>query len=227
VTVRGVGRILCLVAFCAVLLGAGALYLHSRERLHRLVLAQDVAAVVHYAASGRDLNVPLRGPTSKGREGWTPLHVAIAEDLPRIVEILVRHGADVGQEDRNGYSPLLLATRFRRVDSVVVLLAGGADPNQNTTGRMTPLMYAARYGDDEVIRELIAAGADVNARNRDGWSPLMIAAAFAPSRSSLDVLLSAGADPEAVTCHGRRAVDIARQRTDAARDSIVESLQDE
>lgn len=225
-TVRAIGHVLLLIALCASLLLVGELYLYSRERVHRLVAAQDLPAIVHYAAAGGDLNVRMRGVRSKGRDGWTPLHRAIERNAPHIVEVLVRHGADVDRKDALGFSPLLMATRYRRVECVVLLLAGGADTEQSSAGGETPLMYAARHGDNEVIRHLLAAGADVNARTNDGWSALMAAAASAPDSVSLELLLSAGADPAAVTPRGDRAVDFARRRTDAARDSILKALED-
>jgi ankyrin repeat protein len=88
--------------------------------------------------------------------GETVLHQAITKRDPertRIVELLVKAGADVN----------------RRTVPGVVTLSFARDIH--TRGE-TPLHRAAAYGDGEMIDILLSAGAEKSARDAHGESPL-------------------------------------------------------
>jgi ankyrin repeat protein len=65
----------------------------TAQRLSRLIASGDAAAVRTAVAEQPGLlgHTVERG----GSNGWTPLHVAVAENQPAIVDVLLTAGADV------------------------------------------------------------------------------------------------------------------------------------
>ena len=78
------------------------------------------------------------------------------------------------------------------------------DPDARSENGRTPLHYAAQGSAPAFVTVLAKAGAEVNARDkRGGWTPLHLAAWFGKSRTVVQSLLDAGADPEAKDDTGR------------------------
>jgi len=92
-----------------------------------------------------------------------------------------------------------------------------ADPKQG----WTPLHVAAEGRHAGIIRALIRAGAPLEARDRQGWTPLFVAVdadidGALQEKNPLDLtctelLLAAGASPDAVATDGRTPVQIAER----------------
>src|SRR5436190_7951472 len=70
----------------------------------------------------------------------TPLHDA-AVDSPRVVKLLLEHGANVPARTTNGKTPLHYAVMRVNAESVRLLLAAGADPNAKDNDGRTPLYW--------------------------------------------------------------------------------------
>jgi uncharacterized protein len=90
------------------------------------------------------------------------------------------------------------ASAFGVLDRLTALLADGADPNAFSADGFTALHFAAFFGKPEAARLLLERGADVNPRGR-GWmtgTPLH-SAASGRHVNVVDILLAAGADPDA------------------------------
>jgi ankyrin repeat protein len=121
------------------------------------------AAVLHYACDPR----PSSGT-------WDPA------TQPRIVELLVSHGAAVDRPDRDGVTALHRAVRARSPVAVAALLSAGADPRAATrkAGSTALHLAVAPTGASgtsgtgqlqiEIIRMLLAAGASVTDVDRSG-----------------------------------------------------------
>ena len=93
---------------------------------------------------------------------------------PKIVKILLEHGASVHAKDDFGHTPLQDACESGNLEIVQTLIQHNADVDgisENADGQhFTPLMIAAGYGFSEIAKELLKYGADVNFSNSYGNS---------------------------------------------------------
>ncbi|GAB1286198.1 Ankyrin repeat and SOCS box protein 6 [Apodemus speciosus] len=107
---------------------------------------------------------------------YTALHIAVLRNQPDMVELLVRHGADINRRDRvHESSPLDLASEEpERLPCLQRLLDLGADVNAADKNGKTALLHALASSDGvqihntENIRLLLEGGADVKATTKDG-----------------------------------------------------------
>ncbi|KAL0979472.1 hypothetical protein UPYG_G00185510 [Umbra pygmaea] len=119
---------------------------------------------------GADLN--FEDPVSY----YNPLHIAVLRNKPKMVRMLVEHGADIDKRDRiHESSPLDLASEeAERVACMRTLLDMGADVNAKDKNGKSPLLHALASSDGltvhntENIRLLLQRGADVHASTVDG-----------------------------------------------------------
>ncbi|HEY9450183.1 MAG TPA: ankyrin repeat domain-containing protein [Gemmatimonadaceae bacterium] len=88
----------------------------------------------------------------------TPLHSAAAHGEPqtslRMMEILLRSGADPNVQQHGGWTPLHQAAAHGRIEAVALLLAHGADSTSASVNGKTPAEMAAAAGYAEVERRL-------------------------------------------------------------------------
>ncbi len=157
---------------------------------------------------GADANAAEQGWTALHQLAWTrrpnkgfanpgPVSTGSIDSL-ELVEILVKHGADVNARqtkeprdgyrnmlDRTGATPFLLAAKSADVDLMRALLAQGADPLLPTKDNSTPLMVAAGVGiwnvgenpgtnDEalEAVKLIFGLGGVVTAANDNGYTAL-------------------------------------------------------
>ena len=142
--------------------------------------------------------------------GATALWFAARKGNVRVIEVLIKHGADlevkVGGEDS---TPLEVAifndnfeaakalleggananakpflTKKRESQYVRLFLKHGANVNQKTSEGWTALHDAARHNDVETAGILLENGADINARDNKNETPFDIAS----QQISIDVL---------------------------------------
>jgi ankyrin repeat protein len=136
----------------------------------------------------------------------TALMVAVREDHPEIVKLLVDRGADVNAKTRTGQTPQwVLPNSVPGFGHGVGIVRGGLPPRgsrQPIPGALSPLLYAARDGRLEAARLLVAAGADIEQTDANAITPLIMAIV----NNRLDVanfLLEKGADIQAADWYGR------------------------
>jgi ankyrin repeat protein len=111
--------------------------------------------------------------------GQNALHWAAAQSQPDMVQLLIKHKADVNARG-------VVRDWQRRVT------AEGRPKNMNRGG-FTPLLYAAREGCIDCAKHLLKARADINLPDPDGVTPLVLA--ITNMRFDLAaVLIEAGAD---------------------------------
>jgi uncharacterized protein len=123
--------------------------------------------------------------------GQTALHWAAAQSQPAMVQLLIKHKADVNARaivrdwqrrvtaegrpknmNRGGFTPLLYASREGCIDCAKALLKAKADINLTDPDGVTPLVLALTNMRFDFAAMLIDAGADVNKWDFYGRTPL-------------------------------------------------------
>lgn len=164
-------------------------------------------------------------PNARDLDGVTPLmRVCVANGrsptgMAGAVQRLIDAGADIHARSESGKGAIHYATgMFSGVDNpevTVMLLQAGADPNLDSGKDSPPLLGAAMGGWPSVIRLLVEAGADVNFVKEccDDWTALHVAMMNTKDPVGVvEVLLAAGANPDALTTKGETPLDWARSR---------------
>jgi len=111
------------------------------------------------------------------RYGRTLLHEASAQGNLRMVELLLRLGADPNVKASGRHTPLYCVANECRVTGggniVRALIRAGAQVDARSDAKQcTALHMAARRGNTEVAEALLDCGADLNARDKAGDTPL-------------------------------------------------------
>jgi len=90
-----------------------------------------------------------------------PLHLASSNNFLDIVDLLIKHGAEVDCKDPRGYTPLFMAASEGYTECVQKLLNGGADVNYRSMDDYTTAIYhAANANRTKVVRVMLEHGAD-------------------------------------------------------------------
>lgn len=107
----------------------------------------------------------------------TALHLAVAHGRDDIVELLIRHGANIKARSDGGWTALHNACQQGSVKIVKMLLAAGAEINARVLSGATPLHEAALSGHLEVVRCLLERQECKRAaRDTNGITPFIRAA---------------------------------------------------
>ncbi len=140
------------------------------------------------------------------RYNWTALMYAVShKGDPKIVESLIKHGADVNYTVNSNITPLISATENGTPEIIEILLKAGADVNAKNYDGMTALQKSVlpRYAKDhpgltypriEIPQILLNHGADVNSKDKKNWGILMYATANHPSFDLIKLLVDHGVD---------------------------------
>src|SRR4051812_27934698 len=188
-----------------------------------------VDALIHAGAS----------VAASSRDGATPLQMAALNGSAAMIEKLIKAGADPNAAlTPTGDTALMMAARTGKTQAVNVLIESGANVNaKESWGGTTPLMWAVSERHADAAKALIEHGADVHARSNfvapangrgfegrtpvkddgaqkveefaSGWlTPLMFAAREG-DLASAQLLVSAGADVNAIAGDGKDALGLA------------------
>lgn len=155
------------------------------------------------------------GAAIEGRNDgdYTPLMCASYECHASAVEVLLQRGANPNSRDKKGFSgsPLLLASGRNDlgIETMKLLVQYGADvnPTFHPIG-WTPLLKACDMGNDGEVEFLLSVGANPNVKDTSKRTPLRHAIHHSRERS-VELLLKAGAEREAVFDDGLRPVHLA------------------
>ncbi|MDX1917468.1 MAG: ankyrin repeat domain-containing protein [Rickettsiaceae bacterium] len=129
-----------------------------------------------------------------------------ANNIPAVIDLIKKQGADVNTADRYGKTALMDAAYKGHNPITALLLERGADVNAADRYGKTAIMEAAHYGHAETTRLLIDAGAEVNAAAHNGWTALMESAAWNWHTKVVQLLLERGADVNAADRYGKTAL---------------------
>jgi ankyrin repeat protein len=177
---------LCLVILTSVIMTAAAIdapianaVMNGDRDAVRLLLKEkanvnaaqgDGMTALHWAAFRDDLEIGqllvqnganVKAATRNG--ALTPIFMAAKNGSPRMLELLLKGGADANTADVNGTTVLMIAATAGNPEAVQVLLKNGANVNaKEKQNGQTALMFAAWENRGAAIRALTAAGADMS-----------------------------------------------------------------
>ncbi|RSL74607.1 hypothetical protein CEP53_000177 [Fusarium sp. AF-6] len=158
----------------------------------------------------------LRLGASVDAKNWinqTPLHLAATRGLNDAVKLLIQAKADVNAEDTERQKPLHNTVKWGDGGTVRLLIDAGAEVDVKGQFDQTPLHLAAERGYGDAVRLLIDEKVDVNARDWGGKTPLLLATEGNANKETVELLVNAGADVNAV-CeeHGHTAMHHAAKK---------------
>ncbi len=209
-----------IVSFAPVSVATGTVQaVDGLSPLHMAVRDGETAVVKRLLDQGENVNA------ASSVNGATPLIQAATNGHDQIVAALLDAGAAVNTTDRLDATALMYASSNGYIAIVNNLLRRGADVNIQSPSEhldSTALTLAAGNGHDAVLKLLLKAGADIDWQTaRDGYSALMLAAEFG-HWSSVNTLLSAGANPALVDRKGDMACALATANGHAAVTKVLD-----
>ncbi|XP_039586028.1 ankyrin repeat domain-containing protein 29 isoform X3 [Passer montanus] len=112
----------------------------------------------------------------KDSDGGTALLAACQYGHAKVVETLLKHGANIHDQLYDGASAIFLAAQGGYLDVIRLLLSSGAKVNQPRQDGTAPLWIASQMGHSEVVRVMLLRGAERDAARDDGTTALLKAA---------------------------------------------------
>lgn len=122
---------------------------------------------------------------------------AIVGDTDRITALLKKDPKLINAADADSKTALHWAALYGQTKVIELLLANKADVNALDEDGFTPLHWAATFNQSDAVKLLLANKADMNLKvQKYGWTPLRLAVIHGHIATA-EVLLNAGADPNA------------------------------
>ena len=166
---------------------------HGRD-VTRYKICRDITTLL--LNSGADPNKAITAT-----DATILLVTAVKDCRTKLVELLLKHGADANKENAStGETPLIVASQDGLIESVRLLLDRGADPNKaSTASGKTPLSVITTKttwkSHFDVTTLLLDRGADPNkAITGTNSSPLLVTAVEERRIKLVELLLKHGAD---------------------------------
>jgi N-acyl-D-amino-acid deacylase len=193
-----------LVVTCIAVFGVGLQLKGEEGTLLDAIRANDGKRVQTLLAEGAD-------PNSKDVNQASALMYAALYASPRVLDQLIRGGADLTYRDKSGLTALAWAVHS--YESAKVLIDAGADVNAKSNIGGTPLLTAAAYpGNAPLLRLMLERGAEL--QTSVFGATALILAALTGDADSIALLLKKGSDPNAPGPGGFSALHFAVMRGD-------------
>lgn len=109
------------------------------SKLVEAVAVDDTVLVLELLSEGHNIDTP-------GKDDWTALTIAIEKDNPQMVQLLIKHGADVNMRVPGG-TPLDMAIRRQRSEIARLLI----DSNGNCLNECDHLLEDACNLNQETV----------------------------------------------------------------------------
>jgi len=177
-------------------------------QLYRACYSSDPQKALQLLNSWDQQRIQDAAQYKSGFVDWTPLHGACGQGHVKVVEMLLKHGADADAKNNFGDTPLHRACDNDHVEVVEMLLKHGVDAKAKTKGGYTPLHIACYIGHVKVVEMLLKHGADAKVKANDGWRPLH-KACFNGHDKVAEILLKHGAETEAKNSDGQTPLQLA------------------
>ncbi len=200
-----------IVAYLFALTGVSGAVSGSYEDFFRALRIDNAGAVSELLARGFD-------PNSPDEKGQTGLHLAIRDNSPKVVAVLLAHPAvRVDAPNASDETPLMLAALKGNLDAAQRLLDRGAAINRPG---WAPLHYAATGPEPRLVGLMLERGAQIDAPSPNGSTALMMAARYGADDSAL-MLLARGAS---TVVHNQRDMNAADFARSVGRDALAAKL---
>ncbi len=142
-------------------------YVVGSSIIHDLVLYGDKEALILFLNNKKNIDINI-----KNISGITPLHYAIKDENIEIIDLLIKHGANV---DEYGWFYLHNISYNGYLEIASILINSGAKINVKDPGGKTPLHLAIFGGHLRMVSLLLKHEAKVNEADKDGKTPLHLA----------------------------------------------------
>lgn len=109
-------------------------------------------------------------------KSFTPLIIAVYNNQPAVVQLLLQKGARVNDADISGNTALMGVCFKGYKDIAEMLIKAGAEINQQNNTGSSALIFAATFGQLDIAQLLLDNGADVYLADSRGKTPLDYAA---------------------------------------------------
>ncbi|XP_064383528.1 ankyrin repeat and KH domain-containing protein 1-like isoform X2 [Halichondria panicea] len=167
-----------------------------------------VELVEFLLSNGADSSVKLAN-------GQTVLHLAALEDYPDVVELLHTHNCELARErDQNDYSALMEAAAHDHVDVIRVLVSQQDDLGDTEIPTLNEAFHLALMkGHTDSVDRLLRSKFKkeiIDSEDSDGMTPLVLAV-LKQSPKLVDMLMTAGADPNLANRDGMTPLMLAAE----------------
>lgn len=138
----------------------------------------DAAMVEKLLGVGADPNIQSKVATLDDSGGLTALLVAVRQNKPDIVKLLIDNKADINKASGRGVTPLMLACWQANAAIVQMLIVREPQVGATDDQGQTALMYAVEGGDEGIVKQVLFNNeARVYVKSVEGATPLGIALA--------------------------------------------------
>jgi transitional endoplasmic reticulum ATPase len=158
-------------------------------------LQKDLISAVTYddVMLADELLTKGANPNIRNHYGEPLLHMAVANNSRKMVDLLIKYKASLQARNRAGESALAPAVKAGNMEVVTALLDAGALPNQSGKRNNRLLEMALEYDYTDMASLFIEKGADINSRDERGET-LLFNAVEAGDLHCVEYLLSKSAD---------------------------------
>ena len=152
------------------------------------------------------INSPL-----ENHQGFTALHFAAFHGNPRMIKLLVKHGADIFAVNKQKMTMLHLAAQGDQPYSLTYFRELKLDINKRDSQNQTPLHWATFVQGASAMYYLLGWGVEINAKTDSGQTALHFAVKHAEKfgdMRSIKELLMKGADRSCRDNNGILPIDL-------------------
>ena len=155
---------------------------------------------------------------ARNEEGETPLHMAVRNGKPKLVDAYIEAGADIYLRNNEGQYVLHSAAMGGNASVVECLTKAGLSIDVQDEQGETPLFTAIRYEQNQLLSTLSADFdiENINVRNVNGESPFFVAVQ-AGNIEAMNILIENKADVNMKDNRGRTPMDYIVQSIDMTR----------
>lgn len=105
--------------------------------------------------------------------GYNALHWATRNGRVKVMDLLIKSGADIEEVTACGQHCIHLAANYIKEKALKLLIDKGCEVDATDAAGNTALHWACRRGVNLLVKPLLDAGADLEAKNKAGATPMI------------------------------------------------------